>query len=142
LLAAIFHRSRRRLIFLVGAAHDDLEHIIWRRCCSAFASQEVEAQASRCSLWPRISSLGLMSLAAVDRDGKYQHNATVCLYWSRSIFNARYSAATNEGIKVVRGFLPAAVVFAAVGPAKLIALRCIKLALNFPLEALCKDRFK
>jgi hypothetical protein len=28
LLAAIFHRSRRRLIFLVGAAHDDLERVV------------------------------------------------------------------------------------------------------------------
>jgi hypothetical protein len=36
--ATIFHRSRRRLIFLVGAAHDDLERVIGQGRCKAFAS--------------------------------------------------------------------------------------------------------
>jgi hypothetical protein len=52
-------------------------------------------------------------------------------------FNALDRAVGNEGIKIVRGLLPAAILFAVVIPAKLIGFRCVNspkantLAMNF-----------
>src|ERR1700730_6075607 len=38
--AAIFHRSHRRLIFLVGAARDDLERVVGQGLLHALASSQ------------------------------------------------------------------------------------------------------